>query len=144
MVPKHFGLDDPQAVLSAVYTGDLSYARLFELAPVLFAAAASGDAPARGAANLLADEVVAFVTAAATRLGVTDMTVEVVLGGGVFGTDDAQFHDRIATGIHSLVPEAIVVHLDAPPVLGAALIGLDHLGADEDAKERVRTELRAR
>ena len=38
----------------------------------------------------------------------------------------------------------IVVHTtDAPPVVGAALLGLDWLGADDAAKERARRELTA-
>ncbi len=38
--------------------------------------------------------------------------------------------------------DGIAVHTtDAPPVVGAALLGLDWLGADDDAKERARREL---
>ena len=139
--PGHFDLPDAEAVLSAVYTGDLPYGRLFELASVLLDAASEGDAPARQAADLLADEVVAFVVAAATRLGVTDQAVEVVLGGGIFKTDDADFHARVAEGIHAVAPRAVLRHLTAPPVLGAALLGLDVLGADDGAKDRLRSAL---
>jgi hypothetical protein len=64
--------------------------------------------------------------------------VEVVLGGGVFGTDDPGFHARVADGIHAVAPRALLRRLTAPPVLGAALLGLDHLGADDAAKERLR------
>jgi N-acetylglucosamine kinase-like BadF-type ATPase len=128
-------------VLTAVYTGELSYGRLFELAPVLLAAASEGDVPAREAANILADEVVAFVVATATRLGVTTEEVEVVLGGGIFETDDAGFRARVADGIRAVAPRAVLRHLSAPPVLGAALLGLDFLGASESAKERLRLAL---
>ncbi|HEV3368634.1 MAG TPA: BadF/BadG/BcrA/BcrD ATPase family protein [Acidimicrobiales bacterium] len=140
-VPGYFDLPDAEAVLNAVYTGDLGYGRLFELASVLLTAASEGDPPARQAADLLADEVVAFVVAAATRLGVTDQAVEVVLGGGIFKTDDADFHTRVADGIHAVAPRAVLRHLTAPPVLGAALLGLDVLGADDEAKERLRAAL---
>ncbi len=43
LVPAHFGLPDPEAVLAAVYTGALEYGRLFELARVCLDAAAGGD-----------------------------------------------------------------------------------------------------
>jgi N-acetylglucosamine kinase-like BadF-type ATPase len=134
-------MPDAEAVLTAVYSGELNYGRLFELAPILLSAAAQGDVVARESANVLADEVVAFVVAAATRLGVTAEEVEIVLGGGVFTTDDDGFHTRVAQGIHAVVPRAILRRLDAPPVLGAALIGLDHLGADQDAKDLLRANL---
>jgi N-acetylglucosamine kinase-like BadF-type ATPase len=140
-VPAYFDLPDAEAVLSAVYTGDLDYGRLFELAPVLLEAASEGDVPARQAATVLADEVVAFVAAAATRLGVTDEEVEVVLGGGVFTTDDPGFHARVAEGIRAVAPRAVLRRLAAPPVLGAGLLGLDFLGADDEAKARLRAAL---
>jgi N-acetylglucosamine kinase-like BadF-type ATPase len=140
-VPARFELPDAEAVLAAVYTGELPYGRLFELAPVLLHAAAEGDAPAREAADILADEVVALVVAAANRLGVPGEEVEVVLGGGIFETDDAGFHARVAHGIRAVVPRAVLRHLTAPPVLGAALLGLDALGVDESAKGRLRANL---
>lgn len=140
-VPDHFAAADAEAVLTGIYTGVIPYGRLFELARVLLDAAADGDGPSRQAADILADEVVAFVGAAITRLGVTETDVEVVLGGGVFDTDDAGFHDRVARGVGAVAPGARLLRLDAPPVLGAALLGLDAIGADDRAKERLRSAL---
>ena len=91
-VPAHLGKPDAEAVLTGIYTGAIPYARLFELARVLLDAAADGDALAREAADILADEVVAFVRAAVVRLDLQDEAVEVVLGGGIFDTTDAAFH----------------------------------------------------
>ena len=119
----------PRRCSRGIYTGTIPYARLFELARVLLDAAADGDALAREAADILADEVAAFVRAAVVRLDLQDEAVEVVLGGGVFDTTDTAFHDRVAAGIHAVAPRAVLVRLDAPPVLGAALIGLDAIGA---------------
>jgi N-acetylglucosamine kinase-like BadF-type ATPase len=140
-VPGHFGEPDAEAVLTGIYTGTIGYGRLFELARVLLDAAADGDVPSRQAADILADEVTAFVRAAITRLKVEDTEVEVVLGGGVFDTDDAGFHARVAQGIHGVAPQARLLRLNAPPVLGAALLGLDAIGADQRAKERLRAAL---
>ena len=137
-VPAHLGQPDAEAVLTGIYTGTISYARLFELAPILLQAAADGDALAREAADTLADEVAAFVRAAVVRLGLQDAPVEVVLGGGVFDTTDAGFHERVAAGIHDTAPRAVLVRLDVPPVLGAALIGLDAIGASPSALAAAR------
>ena len=120
-MPAHLGEADAEAVLTGIYTGSISYARLFELARVLLDAAADGDELAREAADTLADEVTAFVSAAVVRLDLQDAAVEVVLGGGVFDTTDTAFHDRVAAGIRAAAPNAVLVRLDAPPVLGAAL-----------------------
>jgi N-acetylglucosamine kinase-like BadF-type ATPase len=140
-VPTHFGVADAETVLTGIYTGEIGYQRLFELARVLLDAAADGDALARQAADALADEVVAFAGAAIRRLKVTDQAVEVVLGGGIFDTADTGFHDRVAQGIHAVAPRAELRRLSAPPVLGAALLGLDAVGADENAKDRLRALL---
>jgi N-acetylglucosamine kinase-like BadF-type ATPase len=140
-VPTHLGVADAEEALTSVYTGALPYARLFELARVLLDAAAAGDAPARTAADTLADEIVAFVRAAVVRLDLQDEAVEVVLGGGIFDTTDVAFHARVAAGIHAAAPRAVLVRLDAPPVLGAALIGLDAEDAPADSLAALRQAL---
>jgi N-acetylglucosamine kinase-like BadF-type ATPase len=140
-VPAHFGVADAETALSGLYTGVLPYARLFELARVLLDAAAAGDAPARAAADLLADEVVAFVRAAVVRLDLQQEAVEVVLGGGIFDTTDTAFHARVAAGVNAVAPRATLVRLDAPPVLGAALIGLDAEGVHPSALATLRAAL---
>jgi N-acetylglucosamine kinase-like BadF-type ATPase len=141
-VPAHLGTPDAVAALTGVYTGAIPYTRLFELARVLLDAAADGDALARQAADTLADEIAAFVRGAVVRLDLQDEAVEVVLGGGIFDTTDAAFHARVAAGVHAAAPGAVLVRLDAPPVLGAALIGLDAEDAPETSAAALRQALR--
>lgn len=140
LVPAHFGLPDPESVLSAVYTGELAYSRLFELVPVCLAAAADGDREAAGAVGFLADEVVAMVRATVARLGVAGREVEVVLGGGLFDSGNRGFIERVEAGIRTVEPRAVFRRLGAPPVLGAALLGLDAIGAEHAAVVRLRSE----
>lgn len=144
LVPAHLGEADAEAVLSGIYTGTIPYARIFELARVLLDAAAAGDQPARQAADTLADEVVAFVRAAVTRLGLGDETVEVVLGGGIFETADPVFHARVARGVRDAAPKAALVRLEVPPVVGAALLGLDAIGASAPAQFTLRESIASR
>jgi N-acetylglucosamine kinase-like BadF-type ATPase len=138
LVPAHFGLTDPEAVLSAVYTGALDYGRLFELARVCLDAAAGGDEAAAGAVRLLSDEVVAMATAIIARLGAQGGPVDVVLGGGLFGTAYAGFAMQVEAGIRLVAPQARFCRLEASPVLGAALLGLDAFGASGQAEARLR------
>jgi N-acetylglucosamine kinase-like BadF-type ATPase len=141
LVPAHFKMAGPTAVMEAVYLGALDPGRLSELAPVVFAAAAKADVVARGLIDELADEVVATANAAIRRLRVTARDVEVILGGGVFRNNDRRFTKRIAAGIASVAPSAVIRKLVAPPVLGAALIGLDEVRATHAARARLRTVL---
>jgi N-acetylglucosamine kinase-like BadF-type ATPase len=141
LVPEHFGLRRPAEVMEAMYVGRLDRDRLLELPPLLFAAAAQGDPVARGIIERLADEVVAMATAAIRRLRLASRDVEVILGGGVFRNEDGDFLERIQAGVRSTAHRAEVHKLDAPPVLGAGLIGLDRVGASARAAARLRTAL---
>jgi N-acetylglucosamine kinase-like BadF-type ATPase len=141
LVPEHFGMKHPRQVTEAIYLGRLSDERLVELAPAVFRAAADGDRVARSIVDRQADEVVAMAGVAIRRLRMTNDDVEVVLGGGIFRADDRGFFDRIDTKLQSIAPQARVVVLDVPPIVGAALLGLDRLGADGKASERVRRAL---
>jgi hypothetical protein len=85
--------------------------------------------------------VVAFATAAINRLEVAQLEVEVILGGGVFDTAYQGLLSRVTDGIHQVAPHALIKRLGAPPVLGAALLGLDSIGASDAAKQRLRTAL---
>jgi hypothetical protein len=62
----------------------------------------------------------------------------------VFRTGDAEFHDRLRALITDAIPAARVQRLAAPPVVGAALIGLDRLAGgtvDPAVEARVRAAL---
>ena len=140
-VPAHFGLRRPLDVTHAIYAGRLAERRLGELAPLVFAAAGAGDPQARGIADHQADELAGAAVATIRRLRLVRAAVLVILSGGVFRTGDATFHARLRERIRAGVPRAQVVQLGVPPVLGAALLGLDRLGAPESAHDRLRMEL---
>jgi hypothetical protein len=69
------------------------------------------------------------------------LDVHVVLGGGVFRTEDHAFFDRIRSGLREIASAAEVRVLTAPPVAGAAMMGLDKLGASKAAHARLRRSL---
>jgi N-acetylglucosamine kinase-like BadF-type ATPase len=141
LVPVHFGLRRPKQVLEALYLGRIDELRLAELAPVVFRAANDGDAIARSIVDRQADEVVALAGTAIRRLRMARLDVDVVLGGGIFRNDDEAFFARIDAGLREVAPAARSHVLTAPPVLGAALLGLDHLGAGPAAHRRLRRAL---
>ena len=96
---------------------------------------------AGGIIDALADEVVAMVVSAIRRLHLTRRDVEVVLGGGIVRSGDGRFHGRIEAGILATAPAARISMLHAPPVVGAALLGLDLLTAGASAQRNVRGTL---
>jgi N-acetylglucosamine kinase-like BadF-type ATPase len=145
-IPAAVGLRRPEAVTHAFYAGRLGDARVGDLAPIVFATAAQGDAVARGIVDRLADELATMAGALARRAGLVRADPDVVLAGGVFRTHDDAFHERLAARITAAIPAARLVRLAEPPVAGAALLALDALAAgvvDEVTATRLRAELRA-
>jgi N-acetylglucosamine kinase-like BadF-type ATPase len=138
VVPQHFGFTHPRQLIEAMHFGRVDERRLSELAPTVFRAAQQGDAVARSLVDRQADEVVALAGAAIRKLRMTRLDVDVVLGGGIFHNDNDGFIERIRSGLEAIAPAVRVCILTAPPVIGAALIGLDHLGATSAAQRRLR------
>jgi N-acetylglucosamine kinase-like BadF-type ATPase len=127
LVPAHFHLARPSAVTRAMYDGRIDEERVRELAPVVFAAAQAGDALARGLIDRLADELALMAIAMIRRVGIVRREFHVVLAGGVFLNRDAAFLARLTDAIQRVAPGAHPVLLRMPPLLGAALLGLDRL-----------------
>jgi N-acetylglucosamine kinase-like BadF-type ATPase len=144
LVPAHFGLRRVRQVVEGLYRGRIAEERVVELAPLIFRAAAEGDEVAREVVDRQADEVVAMGGTAIRRLRMSSLDVDVVLGGGVFRGEDPRFLDRIRQGFAGVAPRARVRVLDAPPVVGAALLGLDHVGATNASRRRLREALTER
>jgi N-acetylglucosamine kinase-like BadF-type ATPase len=139
-VPEHFQVATPDDLAEAIHLGSITRRRLLELAPLVFTEA-QRDEVAAGIVTRLLDEIAAFVRASLNRLDLTEEAVDVALGGGVtrsFGDAElAQLHDRL----HEIGPRIDLRTTQAPPVLGAALSALTVIGADDDARDRVRREL---
>ena len=142
LVPAHFKVRSISAVTRAFYVERFPEDRVVELCPVVFGAAGDGDVVARGILIRLADELVAMAGALIRRLRMADLDPEVVLGGGVFQATDPAFYARIEAGVKAVAPRASIVRLTAPPVLGAALLGLDRLAADGAADPAAEARIR--
>ena len=146
-VPAHFGLRSPGALTRALYFERVSERRLSELAPLVFEAAAAGDGVARSIVDRLADELVAMARALVRRLRLERLDPEIVLSGGVFRAEEPDFYTRLEAGIRVTAPQAKLVRLTAPPVVGAALLGLDRLAqgtTDPGTEARLRGALTPR
>ncbi|MFF5669083.1 N-acetylglucosamine kinase [Streptomyces hygroscopicus] len=137
-LPAHFGLTTMYELIEALHLGRLETARRYELTPVLFAVADAGDRIARAIVDRQAEEVVTMATVALTRLDLLGEETPVVLGGGVIAARHPLLDDRIRELLAERAPKAEPRVVTAPPVLGAALLGLDRTGAPASAYTRLR------
>ncbi|KAB8194569.1 hypothetical protein FH608_015310 [Nonomuraea phyllanthi] len=63
---------------------------------------------------------------------------EVVLGGGLLTARDPLPTSLLDAEVAAWAPRAELVPAGAPPIAGAALLGLERLGAGESARARLR------
>jgi N-acetylglucosamine kinase-like BadF-type ATPase len=141
-LPRHFGHDSMAGLIEAVHLGTISEAQCLELTPVLFAVATAGDVTAAGVVRRQAEEVVALALAAMRRLDVLDEPIDVVLGGGVITAGHALLMDEIHRLLRDQAPLATAKVVRTPPVVGAALLGLDRIGVSSRAREQLRDSFR--
>ncbi|MFF3946176.1 N-acetylglucosamine kinase [Streptomyces sp. NPDC001902] len=137
-LPGHFGLTSMYALIEALHLGHLAISRKHELTPVLFATAQAGDPVARAIVERQAEEIVVMATVALRRLGLLDEETDVVLGGGVLAARHPLLMNSVTSLLAAAAPKAVPKVVTSPPVLGAALLGLDATGAAAQAHARLR------
>jgi N-acetylglucosamine kinase-like BadF-type ATPase len=143
-VMQHFGTATVVEVTAALHFGEMPRGRLHELVPVLFGVAAAGDEPARAVVKRQAVEVFLLARAAIDRLNLRDQSTDVVLGGGVLAARHPLLMVEMLRRFEAHAPRANLLMVDDPPVVGAALLGLDALGASPEAETAARAALLVR
>ncbi|MFB4273850.1 MULTISPECIES: N-acetylglucosamine kinase [unclassified Nonomuraea] len=138
VVTAHFGTATVEELVLALHFGRVPEDRLHELSPGVLAAAGDGDAVAGALVARQAEEVTVMAQVCLRRLGLLETPVEVVLGGGLLTARDPLLTSLLDAGFALRAPRAKIVVADLPPVMGAALLGLERLGASEAAKARLR------
>ena len=137
-LPEHFGLSSMADLIEAVHLGALSEERCMELTPLLFSVADGGDPVAGEIVRRQAEEVVALAATTIRRLGAVPSPIDVVLGGGVLTAGHRLLIDEITRLLADEAPLAVARVVDAPPIVGAALLGLDRIEAADGAQKRLR------
>lgn len=137
-IGAYFGLAGANAVAEAIHLGRLPQQRLLELVRVLFTTAEGGDPTALRLIDRQADEIARLSVVALRRLGLLEEPAPVILGGGVLAARQPLLIDNVTARLAAAAPLAEPRIVVAPPVLGAALLGLDHLAAGSAARQRLR------
>ncbi|HET6297350.1 MAG TPA: BadF/BadG/BcrA/BcrD ATPase family protein [Kribbella sp.] len=142
-LPAHYGVESMAALIEAFHLGDLPVNRRLEASPLLFQVAAAGDAIAKAVVQHQAEEVVAMAVVAMRRLDLLDEPTDVVLGGGVLTAGHPLLTETVVRLLATAAPKAVARVVDVPPVVGAALLGLDHTNAAPSAHLTLRSSYAA-
>lgn len=140
-VTEHFGMSSVAEVSVALHLGELPAGRLHELVPVLLGLARAGDALCAEVVARQGNEVALLAVVALSRLELLDSPVDVVLGGGVLASGDELLLSAVRGHVLGIAPKAVFRVVREPPVVGAALLGLDATGACDQVRRRAREAL---
>ena len=135
---SHFGVERVEEITIGIHQGKIDDDELIAVAPLLLQAADEGDPVARAVVNRLADEISVMAITAMRRLDLTGLATPVILGGGVITARNPLLMDGITRQLAEAAPRAQVRVIDVPPVVGAALLGLDQVDARPAAEARLR------
>jgi N-acetylglucosamine kinase-like BadF-type ATPase len=137
-LPAHYGVASMTALIEALHLGDIPVVRRLEATPILFQVAAGGDAVAAEVVRHQAEEIVAMAVVAMRRLDLLDEPTDVVLGGGVLTAGHPLLMEQVVRLLSAAAPKAVPHVVDVPPVVGAALLGLDRTKAAPTAHAQLR------
>ncbi|WP_344440421.1 N-acetylglucosamine kinase [Kitasatospora nipponensis] len=141
-IARHFERPSARAVAEAVRLGTVTEADLHQIVPLLFAAADAGDPTARHLVVRQAEEIGAMACAALRRLGLLTEPTPLVLGGGVLAAGHPQLMQALDSYLTLHAPLAQPQVVTAPPIVGAALLGLDRLHRSDDTRAAAEKRLR--
>jgi N-acetylglucosamine kinase-like BadF-type ATPase len=139
VIAAHFEVPDATTAGIALSENVIPEARLHELVPVLFRTASGGDPIALRVVHHQVDEICALVRVCLDRLDPPDdEPTPVVLAGGVLASREPVLLEPVTRGLAGLGHPTRTVVLVAPPVLGAAVIGIRAHAKGDSVEPRLR------
>jgi N-acetylglucosamine kinase-like BadF-type ATPase len=102
------------------------------MGPIVIHVAAQGDPVARGLLRWMGRELGDQARGVIRQLQIEDMEFEVVLVGRLYDGNPLMV-DAMRETIQTLAPEARLVRLSAPPVVGGVLLAMEQVGLDTGA-----------
>ncbi|TWP51125.1 ATPase [Lentzea tibetensis] len=135
---EHYGVTSIAQAVEKLHFEEIEFDP-HALCPLLFDVAARGDEVAQAVVDRLIEEITLLSTVSLQRLDLADEAVDVVLGGGVMTGTGETVLGEVRRRVLEVAPLAQVRVVDLPPVVGAALLGLDTIGASPAAELRLRS-----
>ncbi|RJQ82623.1 ATPase [Pseudonocardiaceae bacterium YIM PH 21723] len=139
-VIEHFGVRTVTEAMEQLHFGERPTSALHGLVPLLYREAGAGDPVSVRLTDQQADEITVMATVTLRELNLLAEPVKVLLGGGVVTGMPGPFLADVERRIHGMAPKVTIELVAAPPVIGAALLGLDALGL---TTPEVETRLRS-
>jgi N-acetylglucosamine kinase-like BadF-type ATPase len=102
--------------------------RALAIVPLVFDGATAGDETCKRILMLQAESLAEGITGLVLKMGFEHETVDVVLGGSVFGGSNPAFVDRLTLLVHEVAPLARLGPPLLDPVLGAYVMALQRVG----------------
>lgn len=99
------------------------------IAPLVFQAANDGDAVAQGAVRWMGEGLGDLACGIIRQLDIAQLAFDVVLSGSIF-KGSPLIMDGMQAVVWDLAPQARFVHVTAPPVVGAVMLGMEQAGLD--------------
>jgi N-acetylglucosamine kinase-like BadF-type ATPase len=140
-IPAALGFATVAGVTEALHLRQLPMVELGLLAPVVFELSRQGDEVARTIVDRQAEEIVRMAVSCIERLELQDVAVPVVLGGGVIRSGSEQLLAGITGWLDDLAPLAQMRVTYSRPIVGAALLALEHAGATRAALHEAQATL---
>jgi N-acetylglucosamine kinase-like BadF-type ATPase len=100
-----------------------------DVAPVVFRVAAEGDAVAQELVLWAGRELGSMANGVVRQLGLETAAFDVVLAGSFF-KGSPLLAEAMRKVIHTVAPDARLVRLHVPPVVGAVLLGMEQAGVE--------------
>jgi N-acetylglucosamine kinase-like BadF-type ATPase len=108
------------------------------IAPVVFSVAAEGDDVALDLVRRAGRELGNLAVGVSRQIGITNLAFDVVLSGS-FYNGSRLIQETMADTIHTVAPKARLVRLQALPVVGAVLLGMEQVGLQAPALRKALT-----
>lgn len=95
----------------------------------VFEVARDGDAQALAVLRWAGNQLGELACGVIRQLEIQEATFDIVLIGSIF-KGHPTIAESLAHTVHQIAPQARLVHLDAPPVMGAVFLGMEQAGLD--------------
>lgn len=128
---EHFNAKTVDELLHMKVTGRIKHEQYLYLPMLLEQAAINEDRVAISVWERFGRQFGRYISAGLKKLNLLDTEVDVVLSGSIFKCRCAVLKQAVEDEIHKHAPKTNIIDAEYEPVVGAYLLGLDHVGNKE-------------